>query len=127
MKPVSVLLVDDHRLFLRLVARFLQEQGAAEVAIAGVAYNGHEALTQAQALRPQAILLDLAMPDLSGLEVIPRLRVILPTAAIIVLTGRKAEGYRQAALAAGADGFVSKATLATDLLPTIRQLAQTRP
>lgn len=127
METFSVLLVDDHRLFLRLVARFLQEQGDAEISLVSVAHNGYEALSQAQALRPQVILLDLAMPGLSGLEVIPRLRAILPEVAIIVLTGRKAAGYRQAALAAGADDFVAKATLTTDLLPAIRQLARARP
>jgi DNA-binding NarL/FixJ family response regulator len=121
MELVSVLLVDDNRLFLRLVVRFLQEQCAAEVTVVGVAHNGYEALSQAQALQPQVVLLDLAIPDLSGLEVIPRLRVILPAVAIIVLTGQKAKAYRQAALTAGADDFVSKATLTADLLPAIRR------
>lgn len=127
MRPISVLYVDDHHLFLRLATRFLQEQGDGEITLAGVAHNGYEALSQAQALRPHVILLDLAMPGLSGLEVIPRLQAILPEVAIIVVTGHKAEWYREVALAAGADDFVAKASLTTDLLPAIRQLARTRP
>jgi DNA-binding NarL/FixJ family response regulator len=127
MESISVLLVDDNRLFLRLVARFLEEQGADEIVVVGVAHNGCEALAQAQVLQPQAILLDLAMPGLPGLKVIPRLRAILPAVVIIILTGRKAGVYREAALAAGADSFVSKASLTTDLLPAIRGLAQARP
>lgn len=127
MTAVSVLLVDDNRLFLRLITKFLQEQAAAEVRIVGVAHTGHEALRQAQALRPQVILLDLAMPGLSGLEVLPRLRAKYPASIIIVLTCQKAEAYRQAVLKAGADTFISKATLTADLLPVLRRLAQTTP
>ncbi|MCB0155964.1 MAG: response regulator transcription factor [Anaerolineae bacterium] len=127
MTAVSVLLVDDNRLFLRLITKFLQEQAAAEVRVVGVAHTGHEALRQGQALRPQVILLDLAMPGFSGLEVIPRLRKSLPSLIIIVLTRQKAEAYRPAVLKAGADAFISKATLTTDLLPALRRLAQTTP
>lgn len=127
MKPITVLLVDDHQLFLRLATRFLQEQAAPEIRVVGLARTGHEALSQAQALQPQTILLDLAMPDLSGLKVIPRLRAAVPRVTIIIVTNRQAAGYRQAALAAGADDFVTKASLTTDLLPAIRRLAKTKP
>jgi two-component system, NarL family, nitrate/nitrite response regulator NarL len=122
METVTVLLVDDHRLFLRLAVRFIQEQYSPKLTLVGVAHDGYEALRQAKALQPQVVLLDLTMPGLSGLEVIPRLRAILPEVIIIILTGQRAEGYRRAALAAGADDFIAKATLATDIMPAIRRL-----
>ena len=123
MDPIPVLLVDDNPIFLNIVTRFLQSHK--DVVVVGSAGGGEAALACAPDLKPQVILLDLAMPGLSGLEVIPRLRVILPTVAIIVLSWRDAEGYRPVVLAAGADGFVSKATLSTDLLLAIRRVTRT--
>jgi DNA-binding NarL/FixJ family response regulator len=122
MDPVSVLLVDDNPTFLRIATRFLQEHYRDEVVVVGTAGGGQEALIKARDLRPQVILLDLAMPDLPGLEAIPRLRAALPEVGIIALTVHNSNGYRQAALAAGADEFVSKANLSTDLLPAIRRV-----
>ena len=120
MSPISVLLVDDNRIFLRITGRFLMKHG--DVDLVGTAGGGVEALSKAQKLRPQVILLDLAMPDLPGLEIIPRLREVVPEMRIIALTMLDTEEYRKAALAAGADEFVPKADLNTDLLPAIRRV-----
>ena len=83
-------------------------------------------LTQAQAWQPQLVLLDLMMPRPSGLEVIPRLRALLPHVRIIALTLLDTSSYRRAALAAGADAFVAKSSMETDLLPAVQQVMQTR-
>ena len=121
MAPISLLLIDDSATFLLLVvSRFLFEQHANEVVVVGTAHGGKEALARVHDLRPQVILLDLAMPDLHGLEVIPRLRTMLPAVGIIVLTLLDSNGYREAALEAGVDEFISKATLSTDLVPAPR-------
>jgi len=119
--PISVLLVDDNDTFRHIATRFLQQLGG--VSVVGTAAGGMEALERVQNLRPQVILLDLAMPDLPGLEAIPRLRAALPEAGIIVLTMLDTIGYRQAALAAGADDFVPKVTMSTSLLGAIRRVA----
>jgi CheY-like chemotaxis protein len=121
MEPISVLLVDDNPTFLRVAARFLQAHEG--VNVVGTANGGQEALAKAQDLRPQVILLDLAMPDLPGLQAIPRLRELLPQTGIIALTLLDTSGYRQAALSAGADDFIPKAALNTDLLPAIQRVA----
>lgn len=126
MTPIPVLLVDDNPAFLRMATRFLQEHCGSVVVVAGVAGGGEEALVKAQDLQSEVVLLDLAMPDLPGLEVIPRLRAALPEVGIVVLTLLDVAAYRQAALEAGADGFVSKATLGADLLPAIQQAVQAR-
>jgi DNA-binding NarL/FixJ family response regulator len=121
MEPISVLLVDDHATFRDIAARFLQAQSDGEVAVVGSAGSGEEALVEGPRLRPQVILLDLRMPRLGGLDVLPALRLLLPEAVIIVLSVIESPEYRQAALDAGADDFVSKTAMTTDLLPAIRR------
>lgn len=124
MKPISILLVDNNSTFRQLVTDFLKDHHPHEVIVTGIARDGSEALTQAQALSPQLILLDLTMPGPSGFEVIPLLRQALPELGIVVLTAHNQEAYRKAALTAGADEVVFKQRLATDLLPTIRRVVQ---
>ncbi len=114
-------------MLLRLVADYLRERCPDEVTVQGSATRGEEALALAQDLRPDVILLDLNTPALPGLEVIPRLRAILPEAKIIVMTLHNQAPYRQAALAAGADEFVDKVALSTDLLPAIRRVVENHP
>lgn len=120
MESIRTLLVDDSPIFLNITIDFLQQHG--DVAIVGAATGGKEGLALAQALQPQVILLDLCMLNLPGLEAIPHLRQMLPEAGIIVLTLHNIDAYRQAALAAGADDFVAKATMSADLLPAIRRI-----
>ena len=122
MKPISVLLVDDNPAFLRIATRFLQKHD--DTVVIGTADGGEEALALAQDLQPDIVLIDLAMPGLSGLEAIPRLRAVLPAAGIIALTVLNTNSYLQASLEAGANDFVAKAILNTDLLPAIRRVAQ---
>jgi DNA-binding NarL/FixJ family response regulator len=117
--------VDDNPSFLRIATRFLEQHD--DVVVVGAAGGGEEALALAQELRPDIVLIDLAMPSLSGLETIPRLRAMLPAVGIIALTMLDTNSYRQAALAAHANHFVPKASLDTDLLPAIRQVAQVDP
>jgi DNA-binding NarL/FixJ family response regulator len=124
-KPISVLLVDDNPAFLRIATRFLQEHN--DIVVIGAADGGEEALALAQDLQPDVVLIDLAMPGLSGLATIPLLRAMLPEVGIIALTVLDIKSYRQAALEAGANGFVPKASLNTDLPPTIRRVAQADP
>jgi two-component system response regulator NreC len=117
--------VDNNPGFLRILSHFLDRYGHGDLVIAGTALGGKEALERAQSLRPQVILIDLSMTDLHGLQAIPQLRSMLPDTAIIALTFLDSDTYRQAALAAGADGFVSKAKLDTDLLPAIWRVSET--
>lgn len=120
MTPISVLLVDDNPTFLQIAARFLMQHD--DVILVDVCNGGRQALEKAAALHPQVVLIDLAMYDLPGLQAIPRLRTLLPEAGIIALTLLDANSYRQAALLAGADDFVPKAALNTELLPAIHRV-----
>lgn len=124
MQKTAVLIADDNPTFLRIATRFLETHGTDELEVVGMANGGKEAVTLARELHPHVMLVDLAMPDLPGLEVIPILRETLPEIGIIALTLLDTTGYREAAMAAGADAFVPKATLTTDLLPAIQQVRQ---
>jgi DNA-binding response OmpR family regulator len=115
------MLVDDNPVFLRATTQFLEAHD--DVVVVGTAGGGSEALEQVRELQPRIILIDLAMSDLSGLATIPRLRHVMPEVGIIALTVMNSEGFREAALTAGADVFIPKATMRTDLLPTVRSLA----
>lgn len=121
-QPTTLLLVDDNPTFLRILKSYLDENYLEEVLVVGTASDGNEALAKATELRPDVILLDLAMPGLTGLNAIPHLRRLMPEVGIIVLTVLSTNGYREAAIAAGADEFVPKANLNTDLLPAIRRV-----
>ena len=124
MHLTKVLLVDDNQAFREITESFLSL--APHLVVVGSTGDGWQALTQAQRTQPDLILVDLQMPSLSGLELIPGLRRLLPCAAIIALTLMKAEFYRQAALDAGADEFVEKAQMDGELLPTIQRLTGAR-
>jgi DNA-binding NarL/FixJ family response regulator len=93
-----------------------------DLIVVGAVEEGEEALVQALSLHPDVVLVDLTMPNLSGLEVIPRLRRMLPETAIIALTLHNTDAYRHAALTAGADDFISKGGMSADLLPAIRRV-----
>lgn len=121
MDPISVMLIDDNPIFLRAAVQFLEAQE--DIIVVGTAKEGKEALNCVQDLNPQAILIDLAMPGLPGLEAIPRLRDIFPQANLIALTVLDTRSFRKAALDAGANAFIPKSRMRTDLVPTIRQLA----
>ncbi|RLC74496.1 MAG: hypothetical protein DRJ03_30390, partial [Chloroflexi bacterium] len=122
MPPISVMLVDDNPTFLRVTTQFLEAHEG--IAVIGTADGGEQALEKAQALQPQIILIDLAMPNLPGLKAIPRLRKMLPQVGIIALTVMNTKSFQDAALKAGADTFIPKSHMRTKLLPAIRQLTQ---
>jgi DNA-binding NarL/FixJ family response regulator len=122
-KRTRVLLVDDDEGIRLALGSLLR---ASEFEIAGEAADGYTALAAAACLRPEVILLDLAMPRLNGLEALPGLRDCLPSAAIIVLTNHENPTYRDEALRLGADAFVPKLRAPFDLIPVIKALLTAR-
>lgn len=120
--PISVLLVDDNLIFAHIATRFLQEQDA--MVVVGATPGAEETLAQARMLRPDIVLIDLSSANLPGLEAISYLRAAMPEVGIIATTLLDVDGYRHAALAAGADAFVSKTRLATDLVPAILRVVR---
>lgn len=105
---LRVVVVDD-TVDLRLLLRIhLERDGRFE--IAGEAGDGQEGLEVAHETRPDAIVLDLAMPRMDGLTALPLLREAHPETAIVVLSGFAAGRLQERVLEAGADAYVAKGT-----------------
>ena len=120
---ISVLLVDENLTFLRIVMRILSAHD--DIVVVGAVGEGEKALAQVQSLKPDVVLIDIAMPNLlGGLQFVPRLRAALPGVRIVALTLIGTDGYRHAALEAGADDFVPKAAMGAELLSAIRRVRQ---
>ncbi|MCX5828336.1 MAG: response regulator transcription factor [Deltaproteobacteria bacterium] len=118
MKKIRVLIADDHAIVRDGLQQLLKSQPDMEPA--GEAEDGQQALERAKTLRPDVILLDIAMPRLSGIEVIGLIREAVPTSQVVVLSMHAKETYVQQALAAGALGYVLKASPSLDILDAIR-------
>ena len=116
----TVLIVDDHEQLRALTRQIVAEESALHVV--GEAADGAEAMQLIQALRPAIVLLDLVLPQVNGLDVLRWIKEEHPETKVIIMTAHAEDAYCQAAEASGADAFLLKKTLMTDLLPTIRRL-----
>jgi DNA-binding response OmpR family regulator len=123
---MSLMLVDDNPMFLRILRRFLEEADVPNLAIVATAGSGEEALATAQTVRPTMMVVDLVMPNLRGPDLIRSLRQMLPETGIIALTMLGAQVYQQAALDAGADDCITRADLGHHLLPALLRVARAR-
>jgi two-component system, NarL family, response regulator NreC len=119
---VRVLIVDDHavvRSGLRLL--LAAEEGIDPVGEAG---NARDGLFQARVLKPDVILLDVVMPDQSGIEVLPQLTHENPEARVLVLSMQDDPHYVREAFAAGASGYVLKEAADAEVVEAIREVAR---
>jgi DNA-binding NarL/FixJ family response regulator len=116
----TILIVDDHAQLRALMREIVAE--ASDLHVVGEAADGAEAMRLVRALRPAIVLLDLTMPGVSGLEALRWIKVQHPEIKVIIVSVHTEDAYRQAAEASGANAFLLKKTLVTDLLPTIRRL-----
>jgi len=120
---IRVMLVDSHEAFLRSMAYLCQR--CQELVVVGTASGSVQVLARVRDLRPQVVVIDLNdMLILRRLRAMPCLRGVTPAAGIIALSLLDTGVCRKAALAAGADEFVSKRNLEVELLPAIRRVAQ---
>ncbi|MBI3340556.1 MAG: response regulator transcription factor [Chloroflexi bacterium] len=114
----SVLLADDHAVLRSGLRLLLTSQSEYEVI--GEASSGTETLSLAEKLQPDLILLDLSMPALSGLDALPTLRKLVPSARILILTMHDDPQYLRQALKYGASGYVLKKAADAELLSAMR-------
>lgn len=117
-RPISVYLVDDVPELRELIKFGMEEDPGFEVV--GEAGDGRTALDGIAETRPAAVLLDLSMPDMDGLEAIPEIRKGDPDVAIIVLSGFSADRMGAPAIERGADGYVEKGTPIQELRDATR-------
>ena len=117
-KPIRILLADDH-IVMRRGLRLLLE-GQPGFSVVGEASDGRQAVEQAEATNPDVVVLDIAMPNLSGIEAAQRIASGLPHVAIVFLSMHSDEGYVLRALKAGAKGYLLKDSAEGDLIEAIK-------
>jgi DNA-binding NarL/FixJ family response regulator len=115
---IRILTVDDHPLLRDGIAAVLESQP--DMTLVGQACNGRDAIEDFRRLRPDITLMDLRMPDISGIEAITAIRAEFSNARIIVLTTYAGDAQAAAALRAGAQGYLLKNLVRKELLETIR-------
>jgi DNA-binding NarL/FixJ family response regulator len=115
---IRILVVDDHSLFREGIVGLLADQ--ADMQLVAEASNGREAIQQFRAHRPDVTLMDLQMPEMSGLDAVIAIRGEFPEAKIIVLTTYTGDAQVLRALKAGARAYLLKNLLHRELLETIR-------
>lgn len=124
MNPIRVLLADDHGV-VRKGLRFLLSQDPA-IEIAGEAEDGREAVRLAAELQPSIAIMDIAMPQLNGLDAAAQITKATPRTAIIILSMYSDEEFLIRALTAGAKGYLLKDSAEADVLRAVHAVAQGR-
>jgi len=115
---IRILSVDDHPLLRAGIGALIATQP--DMQLVGEASSGREAVQRHRDLNPDVTLMDLQMPDMSGLDAIIAIKTENPTARIIVLTTYSGDALAQRALKAGAQAYVLKSLVRTEMLNTIR-------
>jgi NarL family two-component system response regulator LiaR len=123
--PIRVLLVDDHAMVRRGLAVMLQAFD--DLALAGEAATGEEAVRLCAELRPDVVLMDLQLPDMTGVEATRAIRQNRPEVKVLALTSFKDEAWVQAALQAGAIGYLLKDVSIDELAAAIRAAHAGKP
>jgi two-component system, NarL family, response regulator NreC len=118
---VRILIVDDHAV-VRAGLRLLVD-AEDDLEAVGEAGNGRDAVFQARALKPDVILLDIVMPDQTGLDVLPTLLHEHPETKVLVLSMQDDPQYVKQAFASGASGYVLKEAADSEVVSAIREVA----
>jgi two-component system response regulator NreC len=119
---MRLLLVDDHEVVRSGLRMLLESQH--DIQIVGEAGTAAEALEAVEELEPEVVLIDIGLPDMSGIEVTERIRKIRPEIALVALTIHEDKEYFFKMLEAGATGYVPKRAAPEELLTAIRAAAQ---
>ena len=122
MKRIRILLADDHAVVRQGFKMILSSQSDME--IVGEAGNGREVVELAENLKPDIVVMDVAMPELNGIEATRRLASSVPHARVVALSMHKDNVYVREILRAGARGYLLKDSVAGDLVSAIRAVAQ---
>jgi len=121
-KQIRIPLADDHNVMRRGLRLLLESQDG--FSVVAEAADGRQAVEQAVATKPDVVVLDIAMPHLSGTEAAQRITEELPSTAIVILSMHSDEGYVLRALKAGAKGYLLKDSAEGDLIEAIKAVGQ---
>ena len=125
MRTLTVLLVDDHEGFINAALRHLRR--VEWIDVVGSAGNGVEAIARCEVLHPDVVLMDLAMPEMGGLQATRLIKAQDDPPYIVIASHFDDAEHREHALRAGADAFVSKLTYVHDVLALLEPLAGATP
>ena len=124
MSKITVLLVDDHDGFINAALRHLRKVEWLE--IVGRASNGLEAIERSETLRPDVVLMDLAMPEMGGLQATRLIKTQDAPPFIVIASHFDDAEHREHAMRAGADDFVSKLSYIQEVLPILEKFKDRR-
>jgi DNA-binding NarL/FixJ family response regulator len=121
-ESMRVLVVDDHQAFRHALTSALSLVD--DIEVAGQAGGGLAACQEAEELDPDVIIMDLSMPDLSGIDAMKRIHERRPDLPVVILTAHADDGTEREAREAGASGFVAKGTGLRDLVVVLHEAAE---
>jgi DNA-binding NarL/FixJ family response regulator len=119
-QTIRVVSVDDHPLFREGITRIVADQP--DIAIVAEAATGRDAIEQFRRCRPDVLLLDIRLPDMSGIDVLSTIRTEFKDARALMLTTAEGDVEIQRALQAGARGYLLKSASPRDLMDAIRKI-----
>ncbi len=122
MNRPTALIADDNAEWRTVIADVLRS----EYDVVCVVARGDEVIAQASDLKPDLVTLDVSMPGISGILLLPRLRALLPDASILIISTNSTNLYVQEAYRRGADGYVLKRNVLRDLLPSLKKVSVIR-
>ncbi len=122
MSPIHILIAEDHRIVRDGLRMLLQ--GEPDFVVVAEAENGREAVARARETRPDLAILDISMPELSGLEATRLIKAESPQTQVLILTMHESDEYFFRALEAGASGYLLKKAATQDLIGAARAVAR---
>jgi DNA-binding NarL/FixJ family response regulator len=125
MKPLRILIADDHEVVRRGIRALLETRADWEVV--GEAVSGREAVEEGKRLDPDLVIMDISMPEMNGLEATRQLRKAVPDTKVLILSVHDSEQLVREILEAGARGYVLKSDAGRDLVTAVEAVCQNKP
>ncbi|MDD2270637.1 MAG: response regulator transcription factor [Desulfuromonadaceae bacterium] len=122
--PIRILIADDHAMVRQGLKMILEAQS--DMVVVGEAGEGREALVQAKALKPDVIIMDIAMPELNGIEATRMICDCLPTVRVIILTMHQTNEHVYRAMQAGARAYLLKESAGFTIIDAVRAVMRGR-
>jgi DNA-binding NarL/FixJ family response regulator len=119
-KQITVLIADDHMVVREGLRKLLEAEK--DIEVIGEAANGRIAVEQALKLNPDVVVMDIAMPQMNGLEATRQLRKVVPDAKVIILSAHSDDAYVEGVMALGANGYLIKQSSSHVLSEAIREV-----
>jgi DNA-binding NarL/FixJ family response regulator len=125
MTPIRILLADDHAVVRDGLRALIEKQS--DMAVVAEAADGRECLLMAEEQSPDVVMMDIAMPNMNGMEATRRILAAHPHCAVVILSMHQDESYVLGSLKAGAKGYLLKDSPRTEVVEAIRAVSQGRP